>query len=154
LTEEIDPESGRNKMFSCCRRPESIKLRRRAVIELKKYEIETSQMKAEIIRLQREHQRDQLELYKAHLELERQKELKKVATELEDARDELRRTKSEVESLKDGPGTHCVVCWDNRPEILFESCGHIIACQKCCRKLISCMACGARITKRRRVFLI
>uniref|UniRef100_A0A6C0J274 Uncharacterized protein n=1 Tax=viral metagenome TaxID=1070528 RepID=A0A6C0J274_9ZZZZ len=31
-------------MFSCCRSTESVKIRRRVAIELKKYELEASQM--------------------------------------------------------------------------------------------------------------
>ena len=37
----------------------------------------------------------------------------------------------------------CVVCWDNKANIIFQPCGHIVLCLDCQKGLLKCPVCRA-----------
>jgi len=46
----------------------------------------------------------------------------------------------------------CVVCLDNKPDIVFLPCGHVCTCSACCGALKDCPMCRQEITQRFRLY--
>jgi len=73
---------------------------------------------------------------------------------------ELRNVKSELEQERDL--SRCVICFDNRREMMygdildnisFQPCGHFVACSQCSTILKECPMCRKVIVDRGRVFM-
>ena len=47
--------------------------------------------------------------------------------------------------------TECMVCTDNKRDVLFHPCGHVVTCSMCALRVKKCLICKEQITTRTKV---